>query len=93
FGTWDPVRPVELHADYLAGWYLGRWRNHVDWAEVGPALKRFYQLGSYDFNNPNFHGTPDQRQGAVGQGLADTHLPLDAAFQAGRDYVANLIRS
>lgn len=52
---------VELHADYLSGYFIGqikRDRPQVNLRKFGDFL---FQSGSYDFGNPDFHGTPQER--------------------------------
>jgi len=62
---WGPVYKRELQADYLAGWYLGRKQmagTHVVIDGLGQSL---FHKGGYDFNNPDHHGTPEQRVNAM----------------------------
>jgi hypothetical protein len=59
-GFQSPGRRAELHADFIAGWYLNL-RGRYAWANLMPVLRVFYQLGDYEFNSPQHHGTPDER--------------------------------
>ncbi len=80
------VRDKELQADYLAGWYLGsRWIP----TDSSAAFKAFFEMGDYQFNNPDHHGTPAQRLKAIQAGVRDTGLSLDNAYKTG----ATLARS
>jgi hypothetical protein len=61
-------RRPELHADCVSGWSLslrGRW----GWGTLGAALRVLYQIGDYQFNSPNHHGTPDERLNAANTGF------------------------
>lgn len=55
----------ELHADYLAGYYLGK-NSSLNQSEVISTFNEFSSHGSFDFNNPDFHGTPEERGCAFG---------------------------
>lgn len=83
FGYTGPVPIMELQADALAGCAMAH-QIMIDPARAMTANQRMQELwhasrsvfskGSYDFNDPNFHGTPQQRL---------------TAFRAGFQYVAN----
>lgn len=66
--TASTARNTELEADAFAGYYMGLAKN---WA--GAELESFFQilfsLGDYDFNNPNHHGTPNERRSAGALGM------------------------
>lgn len=77
-----PATPVnELHADFLAGWYLAR--RGYSYFTVGPAFQSFFSKGGYDFNSPNFHGTPQQRLTAIQAGFNNGFLAPNNAYQQG----------
>lgn len=85
-GLSGPVYLMELHADYLAGWYLGRKAlagTNVMIAGLGNSL---FNKGSFDFNNPDWHGTPQQRVQAMLAGFngAPINNNIAAAYNAGR---------
>lgn len=68
--TGEPtVRRTELEADMWSGLYMGMAKN---WA--GPQMSAYFQalfnLGDYQFNNRNHHGTPNQRMSAGATGLS-----------------------
>jgi len=84
------VKRVELHADYLAGYYLGmRKREQPDlplWA-AGDMLAR---IGDYAYYDWNHHGTPEERVAAAEAGFAlasDRAPAFDAGFEAGVEWV------
>jgi hypothetical protein len=63
------ARPMELHADFLAGYFLAmRKRDYpnVSLFKVGDALSK---KGDTDFNNGNHHGTSEERVAAVTAGF------------------------
>lgn len=55
----------ELFADYLAGCYLYIKSLAVGQQYIQEVANAFYIRGNYDFNNPDFHGTPEQRAGCL----------------------------
>lgn len=65
----------ELHADYMAGYCLGKRRMHMNafaWC--------LYKLGDYGFSNPTHHGTPASRNEAMVQGYLNSGSSLEEAF-------------
>ncbi len=81
------TKAAELHADFLAGWFLGR-TTAPQGAETAKneAMYRFFFLGDTEYTNPTHHGTPMERVSAITNGfdLAATVDKLDVAFGAGR---------
>jgi hypothetical protein len=77
---------VELHADYLAGFYAGlRRRERRDFPAAVVALAQ-YNLGDDAINDPDHHGTPDERGRAVVEGYKASFERGDgfgAAFDKG----------
>ncbi len=72
----------ELHADLLAGWYLGR-RSLIP-AGVVPALAvRVFQRGDDGLRHTIGYGTPRQRLAATRFGFRHAHLSLDAIYLEG----------
>jgi len=66
-----PVKFVELHADYLAGAYVG-WRKKANPATPIQALEElFFELGDRNVRNRDHHGTPEERKLAFFQGYDD----------------------
>lgn len=88
----------ELHADYLAGWYLGATRGS-DRDLMAKIAKVFGELGDTQFLDTDHHGTPKQRanvmragansfvfaDGRVPDGVSADKLPesAEAAFERG----------
>lgn len=81
------VKSRELHADYMAGWFLGR-TTPKDRAEAvrNEAMYRFYFLGDTETAHPDHHGTHIERASAITKGFeaAAKVDDLDAAFAAER---------
>lgn len=68
----------ELFADYIAGSYLYHRANTFGWLNIQEVANSFFSKGGYDFNNPNFHGTPQERYSC-----------LDAGYRLSQQYAAN----
>jgi hypothetical protein len=79
---------VELHADYIAGFYLGRDRSHSK-QHVELFAKSLFSKGDYDFNNQAHHGTPQQRVSAMQSGydMGQTNAEWTVAVQQGASRV------
>jgi hypothetical protein len=83
----------ELQADYLAGWYMGRRAKLV--ASGGSdrvlhsVMKTFYDKGDYDFNDPQHHGTPEERMTAISEGFKTSDLLLTDAYARSLQFIAN----
>ena len=55
-----PYRLIELHADFLAGFYMGRQSGFSEQAALD-FTTAIASLGDSDFANPTHHGTPAER--------------------------------
>lgn len=69
----------ELHADYMAGYYISRKQvassvGWVSWPDVQACAKDLFDIGDYSFNSPSHHGTPEERMTAFNAGYT---LALD----------------
>jgi hypothetical protein len=87
------AKRVELHADYLAGFYAGmRKLRKSDYpAAVFATLQ--HSSRDYSINSPDHHGTPDERAGAIVRGFEAAHRDrrsLAEAIQIGINYVSRL---
>ena len=83
----DTARTMELHADFLAGYYFGatgRTERSID--VFGESL---FERGDYDFNSRDHHGTPDERLEAMHRGFreADRGAGLAQAVESGLAHV------
>jgi hypothetical protein len=83
---------VELHADYLSGYYLGLLKSDHPEASFLKAGKKIYDFGDYGYNNPMHHGTPDERVASADAGFRLSFLEkrdFSFASRAGVDYVSD----
>ncbi len=69
-GGLSTSKRIELHADYMAGYYVGLLKRRNPTASFWKAGDKFRQIGTYDDKNPNFHGTPEERVAASQQGFS-----------------------
>lgn len=60
---------LELHADFLAGFYLGELRKAHSQINIQVAGQAFYDIGDTDFGSVTHHGTPAERVRALEQGF------------------------
>jgi hypothetical protein len=53
------------------------------------AGRKIYEIGDFDFNNENHHGTPDERKAAAEEGyrLGYDGSSFDEAFSTGVEYI------
>jgi hypothetical protein len=87
------VKLVELHADFLAGYFAGiRKLEKPDFpAAIFPVKLR--SMGDNDFNNPQHHGTPKERAAAAVQGFKVAYQErrnVPDALRSGIQYVSSL---
>lgn len=73
-------RALELHADYLAGFYLAQRHTRLPQYNPNIVMTRWFDLGDYSFSALEHHGTPEQRAAA-----------LTAGYLEGNDYHARLV--
>ena len=60
------ITQIELQADCLAGFYMGAMPNVTfDRQDIEQIAEIAYQVGDYEVNNRQHHGTPQQRAQAV----------------------------
>ena len=79
----DGPTPVlfELHADCLAGMYMGKTRIHAK-ERMSTFAQSLFARGDYDFNSPYHHGAPEQRVAAMERGYDLGASGLDVADAA-----------
>lgn len=82
-----PGKSTELHADFLAGWFLGRTRGARDYSadkQRTEAGYRIFLYGDGDIHSPHHHGTGAERVSAIQSGfeLAPQLNNVDDAFRA-----------
>lgn len=81
------AKAMELHADFLAGFYMGRKRGSDVNIEV--FARSLYEKGDLNFNDPGHHGTPDERVTAMERGysLARQNTTFSDAAEKGALHV------
>lgn len=72
----------ELHADFLAGYYLGR-KTHFTLTNIKQFADELYRRGDFKFNDPQHHGTPEERVRMMLIGASVNILTLDDASRYG----------
>lgn len=80
---------VELHADFLAGYFVGETRRARPSIVTRTFEDVFHGMGTYASGDPDFHGTPEERLEAVkaGQRTAERGLSFNVSNQEGARYV------
>jgi predicted metalloprotease len=89
----DTVKRLELHADFLAGYFAGRRKlDRPDFPAAVFATTQ-YSAGDHRTERLNHHGTPDERAGAIVKGFEaafrDRRSPNEA-LQIGVRYAQTL---
>ena len=79
----DGPTPVlfELHADCLAGVYMGKTRDHAK-ERMSAFARSLFAMGDYNFTSPYHHGAPEQRVAAMESGYDLGASGLDVADAA-----------
>ena len=62
------VKLVELHADFLAGYFVARRRERFPDLRLQGLGEAWEAMGDVDYNNPKHHGTSAERLKAIEQG-------------------------
>jgi hypothetical protein len=88
------VKPVELHADFLTGYFLAnRKEEHPD-LDLQSVGATFDQMGDTDFNSPQHHGTSAERIAAITAGYRfgrSGRHDIDEAARAGLELLARIL--
>jgi hypothetical protein len=87
------AKRIELHADYLAGFYAGIRKLQKPDYPAAVFATSIYSGGDYNINSPAHHGTPDERAAAIVRGFEAAHRErrsLAEAIQGGINYVSRL---
>ncbi len=79
-----PYRLLELHADLLAGFYMGR-RSGFGAGAALDVTTAFVALGDSDFNNATHHGQPAERAVCMYRGLNLANVAAMTVGQAAID--------
>jgi len=85
---------VELHADFLSGYYIGLRKINYSRSELLSLGKAWEDLGDSSYTDPQHHGTPEQRLRAIEQGYKFVkerpEFGIAAASEVGLRYVQTL---
>jgi hypothetical protein len=87
------VKRVELHADYLAGYYAGLRKLEKPDYPAAVFAHTQHGFGDNQVNQPGHHGTPVERANAIIMGFNvgnKEKRELEEAIQIGLNYVARL---
>lgn len=84
------VKLVELHADFLAGYFVARRRERFPDMRLQGLGEAWEAMGDIAYNDPKHHGTSQERLKAIERGYfwgRDTAGGVRDAAQAGAGYV------
>lgn len=84
------VKRLELHADYLAGYFAGRRRLEKNDFPAAVIAETQWVGGDFNTWKPTHHGTPEERGQAVVEGYQAAYRdrkPFDRAFNDGMTFV------
>jgi hypothetical protein len=83
------VKRSELHADLLAGYFLGTRKNQNPDLRIRTGGVALFEIGDYEFNSQDHHGTPDERVEAAEYGykFAMDGTSFDAAVKDGMQWI------
>ena len=87
------TKRLELHADYLAGYYAGFLKLKTPTYPAAVFATQKYSSGDRNINSPKHHGTPDERAAAIVRGFEVAYRErrnLSDAVQIGVNYVSTL---
>lgn len=80
------VKLLELHADYMSGYFIGYLKQERPQIYLQTLGKLFYSLGDMEFGDPNHHGTPEERVRAIETGYK-TAWSVNSAVEAAKQGV------
>jgi len=78
----------ELHADFLAGYYLHT-RNYITYSNLNIFASTFFELGDDAFWSPSHHGNKYERLEAFKAGFNCNAEDIYDAMDAGEEYLLN----
>jgi len=82
---------VELHADFLSGYYIGLRKMNYTSAELVSLGRSWESIGDSSYTDPQHHGTPEERLQAVEQGYRFARerpeFGIKAACEVGARYL------
>jgi hypothetical protein len=69
-GRFSPGRGAELHADFVAGWYMGfKQATGIAVVQISGLAESLFSKGDYNFNSRDHHGTPKERVRSMARGF------------------------
>jgi hypothetical protein len=87
------VKRMELHADYLAGYFAGTSKSRKPSYPAAVFATQQYSAGDLQVNSPKHHGRPEERAAAIVRGFEVAYRDkrnLSDALQIGINYVSTL---
>jgi hypothetical protein len=90
FSSFPTAMRAELHADYLAGYYLGLRKREVPSVSLFKAGALIWNLGDTLFNDDDHHGSPVDRNRAAEAGFLLGYR-VAPAFKQAFDYATNFV--
>ena len=87
------TKRLELHADYLAGYYAGFLKLKTPTYPAAVFATQKYSSGDWNVNSPTHHGTPNERAAAIVRGFEVAYRErrnLSDAVRIGVNYVSTL---
>jgi hypothetical protein len=91
----NTVKFIELHADFLSGFYMGR-KHAKTPLDLKDYFDAFYALGDYEFESKDHHGTKEERYFAIKAGynlaLGNSSAGADFAAAQGETFLKEYFR-
>jgi hypothetical protein len=84
-GAGRKSKRAELHADLLSGYYLGIRKAQVPSLQLRSAGVHLFEIGDFEFNDRDHHGTPSERIEAAEKGFT-LAKSKDSSFRNAFDY-------
>lgn len=84
------VKRAELHADFLAGFYIGTAKKRNPRTPAATVAQAVYSIGDFNVNDKGHHGTPEERGNAVYAGFQmsyERNVDFPTALVEGLRYV------
>ena len=84
------VKRVELHADFLAGFYIGLRKREDPSLSVRAAGRSFEEIGDNHYYDRQHHGTPEERYYVTEQGFKiglENRLRYNEVFAWGVEFI------
>lgn len=90
YGWSEPGKNPELHADFIAGYYIGETYKYEEF-ELTQFYRTFASIGDDDFFSPSHHGTEEERLCAFYEGhyvSKNTEMSMKNALAFAYNYVS-----